>query len=98
MSTPSHPSSDTGSSPVSDHPAVRPTAGDPAPDQPAERPSADHPADRASVEEPTTKTETGDRPGLGARLGADWAAVLVAAVLVLLAVVGLLPSIPFLIK
>lgn len=32
------------------------------------------------------------------RLGADWIAVIVAAVLVLLAVVGLLPSIPFLVK
>lgn len=37
-------------------------------------------------------------PNLGARLGADWAAVIVAAVLVLLAVTGLLPSIPFLVK
>jgi hypothetical protein len=36
--------------------------------------------------------------GLAARLGADWAAVIVAAVLVLLAVTGLLPSIPFLVK
>jgi hypothetical protein len=35
---------------------------------------------------------------LGARLGADWAAVIVAAVIVLLAVTGLLPSIPFLVK
>jgi len=32
------------------------------------------------------------------RLSADWAAVIVAAVLVVLALVGLLPSIPFLVK
>ena len=31
-------------------------------------------------------------------IGADWAAVIVAAVLVLLAVLHLLPSIPFLVK
>jgi hypothetical protein len=45
---------------------------------------------------PDTATEP-DRPSLGARIGADWTAVLIAAVLVLLAVVGLLPSIPFLV-
>jgi len=39
-----------------------------------------------------------NRPGLGATIGADWAAVIVAAVLVLLAVSGFLPSIPFLVK
>ena len=33
-----------------------------------------------------------------ARLGADWAAVIVAGVLVVLAGLGLLPTIPFLIK
>ncbi|WP_328609401.1 hypothetical protein OG943_09810 [Amycolatopsis sp. NBC_00345] len=33
-----------------------------------------------------------------ARISADWAAVLVAAVLVALAAFGLLPSIPFLVK
>jgi hypothetical protein len=43
---------------------------------------------------PTEET----RPGLGATIGADWAAVIVAAVLVLLAVSGFLPSIPFLVK
>jgi len=32
------------------------------------------------------------------RIGADWAAVIAAAALVLLAVFGLLPSIPFLVK
>lgn len=32
------------------------------------------------------------------KLNADWAAVAVAAVLVLLAAVGLLPAIPFLVK
>ncbi len=32
------------------------------------------------------------------KLTADWAAVLVAAVLVLLAAFGLLPAIPFLVK
>jgi hypothetical protein len=37
-------------------------------------------------------------PGLGARIGADWAAVIVAAVLVLVTALGLLPSIPFLVK
>jgi hypothetical protein len=38
------------------------------------------------------------RASWAGRIGADWAAVIVAAVLVLLAVVGLLPSIPFLVK
>ena len=32
------------------------------------------------------------------RAGADWAAVAVAAILVLLAAFGLLPAIPFLVK
>ena len=32
------------------------------------------------------------------RLSADWAAVIVATALVVLALVGLLPSIPFLVK
>ena len=45
------------------------------------------------VPEPSPSTETP-----GPRLGADWIAVIVAAVLVLLALVGLLPSIPFLVK
>jgi hypothetical protein len=43
-------------------------------------------------------SETPSNPGLLARIGADWAAVIVAAVVVLLALVGLLPSIPFLVK
>jgi hypothetical protein len=51
---------------------------------------------------PSETTPTPDpgpsHPNLGARLGADWAAVIVAALLVLLAVTGLLPSIPFLVK
>lgn len=38
------------------------------------------------------------RPGLVAGIGADWAAVIVAAVLVLLAVSGVLPAIPFLVR
>lgn len=38
------------------------------------------------------------RSGALARLGADWIAVIVAGVLVLLAGLGLLPAIPFLIK
>jgi hypothetical protein len=37
-------------------------------------------------------------PDRTSRIGADWAAVIVAAVLVLLALIGLLPSIPFLVK
>ncbi|HEV7789407.1 MAG TPA: hypothetical protein VGP05_10385 [Pseudonocardia sp.] len=45
----------------------------------------------------TTPAPDPSHPGLG-RLGADWAAVIVAAVLVLLAVTGLLPSIPFLVR
>ena len=39
-----------------------------------------------------------DRSNLVTRIGADWAAVIVAAVLVLLAVFGLLPTISFLVK
>ena len=39
-----------------------------------------------------------EQPPARRGIGADWAAVLVAAVLVLLAVLGLLPSIPFLVK
>lgn len=42
--------------------------------------------------------ERGAVAGAFERLGADWAAVIVAGVLVLLAGLGLLPSIPFLIK
>lgn len=38
------------------------------------------------------------RPAGLARLGADWIAVIVAGILVLLAGTGLLPTIPFLIK
>jgi hypothetical protein len=84
---------------VSDHPADRATAAEePAPDHPAEESTAEHPESGPAAEESTAEPSAEDRPGLGARLGADWAAVLVAAVLVLLAVVGLLPSIPFLIK
>jgi hypothetical protein len=50
--------------------------------------------------EPTPEPDPGSAaaPALATRIGADWAAVIVAAVLVLLAVVGLLPSIPFLVK
>ena len=39
-----------------------------------------------------------DAPPVRQRIGADWAAVTVGAVLVLLAVLHLLPSIPFLVK
>lgn len=48
----------------------------------------------------TTPGATGepDRRGPLAAIGADWWAVIVAGVLVLLAGLGLLPSIPFLIK
>lgn len=51
----------------------------------------------------TTPSDTApDAPspdtGWAGRIGADWAAVIVAAVLVLLAVVGLLPTITFLVK
>lgn len=38
------------------------------------------------------------RPTGLARLGADWIAVIVAGILVLLAGTGLLPTIPFLLK
>lgn len=34
----------------------------------------------------------------GPHIGADWAAVIVAAVFVALGLIGLLPSIPFLVK
>lgn len=37
------------------------------------------------------------RPGPAARIGAGWAAVIVAAVIVAPAQLGLLPSIPFLV-
>ena len=49
---------------------------------------------------PTPEPDAGPAaaPTLASRIGADWAAVIVAAVLVLLAVFGLLPSIPFLVK
>jgi hypothetical protein len=45
--------------------------------------------------DPATPVEA---PSARPRIGADWAAVIVAAVLVLLAVLHLLPSIPFLVK
>ena len=45
-----------------------------------------------------TAIPTEPRPSLGTVIGADWAAVIVAAVLVLLAVSGFLPAIPFLVK
>ncbi|ATY13126.1 hypothetical protein CU254_23815 [Amycolatopsis sp. AA4] len=38
------------------------------------------------------------KPRGAARISADWAAVLVAAVLVALAAFGVLPAIPFLVK
>ncbi|MFC5060998.1 hypothetical protein [Actinomycetospora atypica] len=50
------------------------------------------------MSEPTPPEATTDRPGGLARLGADWIAVIVAGILVLLAGTGLLPTIPFLIK
>jgi hypothetical protein len=45
--------------------------------------------------EPAPAPTSEDR---ASRINADWAAVIVAAVLVLLAIFGLLPSIPFLVK
>jgi len=61
------------------------------------RPAAE---DIVSANQPDSPTPGAEKPtaGLGARLGADWAAVIVAAVLVVLAVAGLLPSITFLVK
>jgi hypothetical protein len=47
---------------------------------------------------PTPDPSTAAVPTLIGRIGADWAAVIAAAALVLLAVFGLLPSIPFLVK
>jgi hypothetical protein len=49
-----------------------------------------------AVPEPAPPSETEDTTA--SRISADWAAVIVAAVLVLLALLGLLPSIPFLVK
>ena len=46
--------------------------------------------------EPTPVPAVEEEPG--SRIGADWAAVIVAAVFVALALIGLLPSIPFLVK
>ncbi|MFP5020663.1 hypothetical protein [Pseudonocardia phyllosphaerae] len=46
----------------------------------------------------TSDPATSGAPPQRRRLDADWGAVLLAAVLVLLAVLGLLPSIPFLIS
>ena len=46
---------------------------------------------------PDAAVTAADAPPERARIGADWAAVIVAAVLVLLAVLHLLPSIPFLV-
>ena len=46
--------------------------------------------------EPTPVPPAEDDRGPG--IGADWAAVIVAAVFVALALIGLLPSIPFLVK
>jgi hypothetical protein len=48
----------------------------------------------SSTPSPTPDPNT----SLAARIGPDWAAVLVAALLVALAIAGLLPSIPFLVK
>ncbi|NMO88540.1 hypothetical protein [Actinomycetospora sp. TBRC 11914] len=55
------------------------------------------------VSEPAPRPAAGspppaERPGGLARLGADWIAVIVAGILVVLAGLGLLPTIPFLIK
>jgi len=47
---------------------------------------------------PNPSPEPGPAASLATRIGADWAAVIAAAALVLLAVIGLLPSIPFLVK
>jgi hypothetical protein len=59
--------------------------------------SVSNPPDPTAVP-PTASPPTAPPPGLARRIGPDWAAVIVAAVVVVLAVVGLLPSIPFLVK
>jgi hypothetical protein len=46
---------------------------------------------------PTTPGPDGSPSGALGRLGVDWTAVIVAAVLVALAIAGWLPSIPFLV-
>jgi hypothetical protein len=105
----SHPSpgtsrdTDTGSGPVDGVDSTAPAAGPPDPavvdHAVVDHAAVDHAAvDHAAVDSAASDPAEPDRPGLGAQLGADWAAVLVAAVLVLLAVTGLLPSIPFLVK
>ena len=55
------------------------------------------------MSEPVSETASGttappERESGLARLGADWIAVIVAGILVVLAGLGLLPAIPFLIK
>lgn len=52
-----------------------------------------------STTDPSADPAAGNaRSGIATRIGPDWAAVIVAAVLVALALLGLLPSIPFLVK
>ena len=68
-----------------------------SPDPATDPATADTPTgdtDRTATD--ATATDTAPPPRW--RIGADWAAVIVAAVLVAAAVVGLLPSIPFLVK
>ena len=58
-------------------------------------PSSEHRESSTSAASPETEpAPSAPNP----RLSADWAAVIVAALLVALALVGLLPSIPFLVK
>lgn len=82
---------------------------DPSHPQPETPTVSETPADAHTGSEAASETQTGPEPttddsrgaetsSVGARIGADWAAVIVAAVLVLLAVSGVLPAIPFLVK
>lgn len=56
------------------------------------------PSDTTAATSTGTSTDGDRAPTLLERLGADWAAVIIAGALVVLAGLGLLPSIPFLIK
>jgi hypothetical protein len=82
-------------------PSAEPDQAPPPPVEPSPAPSPAAPgAAGASAPAAAPGTAGPSRPADAGRrgLGADWTAVLVAAVVVLLAVVGLLPSIPFLVK
>jgi hypothetical protein len=79
--------------PLSPSPDTRARPFTPAPHRPLEVIVSTNPSETTPSPDPGASHRS-----LGARLGADWAAVIVAAVIVLLAVTGLLPSIPFLVK